>query len=344
MRAKWFTFAVLGLTLLFLLPPALLVAWVDPFFQHRAPGEEEVFQEERYENPGIAANSDYKNVLMGTSLVCNYRSSWFTEETGVSTVKLAYRDGYLSDFDAVMEVVKETHPALKQVWFGLDLNILIRPDSQRTVELPSYLYNQTIWDDAAYYWNRDVLLRCKTVLERRAAGTAEPIDDAYLLTRDNTFSREETLKNYKRPALQEEQLPEDAYFAACDENLAVVEEWLEAFPDTEFTIFFSPYSILYWDMVSRQGELDARLAALDRAVERLSGFDNVTLCFFMDRQEIITDLDNYMDYIHVSEEVSRSLALDMLRGEGRIEPDSWEQTLGTLEALVRSYDYDSIFD
>ena len=342
MKAKWFAAIALGMALLILLPSALLVAWVDPFFRHRAPGEAEVFLEERYENPGIAANSDYENVLMGTSLVCNYRASWFTEGTGSPTVKLGYRDGYLSEFDAAMEIVKRTHPEIRQVWFGLDLNILIRSDSQRTVELPEYLYNENPFDDVNYYWNRDVLLRCKTVLEQRAAGTAEPIDDAYLLTDGNTFSREETLKNYKRPDVKAEQLPADAYFAACDENLAVVERWLAEFPDTEFTFFFSPYSILYWDMVIRQGELDARLAALERAIVRLSAYDNVTLCFFMDRQEIITDLDNYMDYIHVSEEVNRGLAEEMIRGESRIDGENCVPVLAALEEFVRSYDYDSI--
>lgn len=342
MGKKGFCIAALSTAGILLLAVTLFVDWVDPFFHRRAPGEAEVFLEERYENAGIAANSDYENVLMGTSLVCNYRASWFTEATGVPTVKLGYRNGDLSEFDAIMEVVERTHPEIRQVWFGLDLNILIRTGN-RAAELPMYLYNQNPLDDVNYYWNGDVLERCKLVLESRADGTAEPIDAAYLLTGKNTFSRETALASYYRPAVQAEQKPADAYFAACDANVAVVESWLEEMPDTQFTIFFSPYSILYWDMATRQGDLDARLAALERAITRLAAYDNASICFFMDMEEVITDLDHYMDYIHLAEEVNRSLAEEMIQGEHQVTAETCPQVLDALADFARSYDYDSLF-
>lgn len=101
---KRFVCAVLAVSLVLLASLAALVVLVDPFFQFHTPGDAEVFENERYENPGMIRNLEYDTVLMGTSLVCNYRASWFDELTGGQTIKIAYRDGYLSDFDTALSL------------------------------------------------------------------------------------------------------------------------------------------------------------------------------------------------------------------------------------------------
>lgn len=35
----------------------------------------------------------------------------------------------------------------------------------------------------------------------------------------------------------------------------MVTNWATRYPDVEFDLFFSPYSILYWDKIDRMGEI-----------------------------------------------------------------------------------------
>ena len=164
---KRFVCAVLAVSLVLLASLAALVVLVDPFFQFHTPGDAEVFENERYENPGMIRNLEYDTVLMGTSLVCNYRASWFDELTSGQTIKIAYRDGYLSDFDTALSLAFRTHPDIRAVYFGLDANILVRSDAERTVDLPGWLYDDNPLNDVQYFLNKDVYLECLNVLWQR---------------------------------------------------------------------------------------------------------------------------------------------------------------------------------
>lgn len=71
MKAKTFVCAVLGV----LGALALVLALTDPFFVVRGLDEEDtaLFSNQRYEMAGLIRNQDYSAVVMGTSLVANYR-------------------------------------------------------------------------------------------------------------------------------------------------------------------------------------------------------------------------------------------------------------------------------
>lgn len=343
MNMKRFTLSVLVCAAVILALLVALVVMVDPFFLFHVPGEAEVFSNERYENPGMIRNLEYDTVLMGTSLVCNYRASWFDQLTGGKTIKAAYRDGYLSDFDTALDLAYRTNPDIKAVYFGLDANILIRPDSKRTTDLPMWLYDDNPFNNVQYFLNKDVYLDCLNVLWQKARGNTTALDDAYVWDGAYAFSVKQSVGTYHRPALTEEQLPQDAFFAAVDENLAVIHSWATGHPDTEFTIFFSPYSILHWDKTIRNGQLDATLAALERAVEKLLEYDNIHVHFFMGREQIITDLNNYTDHVHCSGVIDRQLTEWMMGTAFLLTPDNYRHYLDHLDEVVRGFDYEEFF-
>lgn len=340
---KHFVCAVLAVSLVLLASLAALVVLVDPFFQFHTPGDAEVFENERYENPGMIRNLEYDTVLMGTSLVCNYRASWFDELTGGQTIKIAYRDGYLSDFDTALSLAFRTHPDIRAVYFGLDANILVRSDAERTVDLPGWLYDDNPLNDVQYFLNKDVYLECLNVLWQRRQGNTRALDDAYVWDGDYIFSAWQAISTYERPERSETQLPADAYYEAVDENLAVVDRWATEHPDVEFTIFFSPYSILYWDRTIREGKLEAMLSALDYAVQKLLEYDNIKVHFFMGREQIITDLGNYTDHIHCSGVIDRQLSEWMMGEAFLLTWDNYRHYLDHLREVVTGYDYEGLF-
>ena len=127
---------------------AAVVYVVDPCLYYRMPDRwEPVFFSERYQAAGLAKNVEADTVLVGTSMAANYRASQIEEAFGTSAVRITIPDGYLSEFDKVMDVLFRSRTP-QRVVFGLDVNILTRDESGVTSAMPDYLYNENPFDDA----------------------------------------------------------------------------------------------------------------------------------------------------------------------------------------------------
>ena len=139
-------------------------------------------------------------------------------------------------------------------------------------------------------------------------------------------------------------MPADAFLENGRTNLAVVTGWLEEHPDTDFIFYFSPYSILFWDKMDRLGETEAMLALLEEATETLLRYDNAELQFFMADTEVITNLDNYADHIHVAGRVTYRLAQAMPTGAYLLTEENRAEVLDGLRDFVVHYDYEQIWN
>lgn len=344
-NAKRFFAVALATVLLGLGVVAAFIALVRPVAIAGMPeeGEKALFVNERYEMAGLIRNQDYSAVVMGTSLAANYRASWFAEAAGAETLKITFPDGWISEFDTALALAYETHPQLEQVYFCLDPNILIRSDEARTVELPVYLYNTTGLDDGEFYLNAgSAVLAAKTLLAR-AKGEGTDLDSAYTWEENYWFSRWQAFHSYDRPEQSGTVLPADAFYAACEENLAVIKGWAEAHPDTQFTVWFPPYSILYWDKMAREGKTEAVISVVEYAVEELLAYDNVSVHCFLISYNVICDLSQYTDHIHCSGTVTRWVAEEVLAGRWHFTEENYQLRLDELRAFVANYDYETLF-
>ena len=316
---------------------------IDPFFHYRDPDPNgEVWFDERYQNAGLLRSQSYETVLMGTSLAANYRPFWFDVFYDTSTVKVTFPNGGFHEFTQALDYAFEEQD-VKRVIFGLDPNILARPTADAPDQLPAYLYDNNPWNDGRYLLSKDVLIRSAYSVWKKAQGQTQKLQDAFLWDGTIYFSKELALAGYQRPEIAAEPLPADAFLNACDENLSVVKSWVEGHPDTQFVFFFSPYSILYWDKTQRLGETDAMFALLRRTAEELLPYENVDLQCFLTDTDVITDLDNYADHIHVAGRVTYAMAQAMPGGEYRLTEENYRQRLDALHEFVVNYDYEKIF-
>lgn len=346
MKAKRFFLIALASVVICLGLLVLLVSLEDPFFAVNGIGEGEtaLFDNQRYEMAGLIRHQDYSAVVMGTSLVANYRASWFTEGLGEKTLKITFPDGWISEFDTALNLAFRTHGELSSVYFCLDPNILIRPDSQRTVELPAYLYNNNPLDDVEYLLNADTYAMVLRSMLQRRTGAGVTLDEAYVWDGKYTFSEAFALAGYPRPEVSGTVLDADAYLDIAKENLNVVCGWIEAHPDTQFSIWFPPYSILYWDKMTREGSAEAVITAVEYACERLMAYDNVEVYCFLHAFNMITVLDFYTDHIHCSAKMTK-WETDWLLAKGwHFTEENYKIRLDELREFVANYDYESIFE
>ena len=80
-------------------------------------------------------------------------------------------------------------------------------------------------------------------------------------------------------------------------------------PETEFYFFLPPYSELWWDSVYRSGQTEEYLYARQAAMEALIAYDNVQIYDFQTDEDIILNLDYYMDPIHFSADVNQFMVV-----------------------------------
>ena len=343
MKAKTFFLTVFACVLLALAGTAAAVARVDPLLTAGTleEGETALFVNERYEMAGLIRRQDYEDIVMGTSLVANYRASWFTQSTGRRTLKITFPDGRLSEFDIALDLAFRTHETLNTVYFGLDPNVLIRED--QSVELPEYLYNDNPVDDLQFYFNGESLaLAVKSILLGDDAKV--PLDEAFIWDEDYEFSWDAAMWAYVRPKEAGEPLPADIYLESARANMDIVCSWVEAHPDTRFKIWFPPYSILYWDKAQREGTMEAILTALEYASGRLLSYENVDVHSFLNDRQTITNLAQYTDYIHCSSQVTMQTAQRMIRDEWQYLPDRYREQIDNLRQFVNGYPYYGLFE
>ena len=341
-KSKTFFLTVLFCALALLLGTAGVVAWVDPMLTGGLEeGETALFVNERYEMAGLIRHQDYEDIVMGTSLVANYRASWFTRGTGRETLKITFPDGRLSEFDIALDLAFRTHDKINTVYFCLDPNVLIRKD--KGVELPEYLYNDDPLDDLQLYFNGECLaLAVKSLLLGDRAKA--PLDEAFVWDGKYEFSWDSALGSYVRPEKADKPLDGGAYLPEAQKNMDVVCSWVEKHPDTQFKIWFPPYSILYWDKAQREGTTEAILSALEYACGRLVRYGNVGVYSYLNDRWTATDLGQYADYIHCSSQVTSALAQGMVNDAWRIWPEYYQSQMDELRQYVTSYDYDAMFE
>lgn len=317
---------------------------VDPCLYYRIPDKwQPVLFNERYQMAGLARNVEADTVLVGTSMAANYRASWIEETFGTSAVRLTIPDGYYSEFDQVMDLLFQAQDQ-ERVIFAMDLNTLVRDESGLTGALPDYLYNSSPLDDIQYLLNKDTLYYSVYTLLANHWGQGDTIDEGFTWDQNEWWNHMSALKNYQRPEIAGGQLPAGAYAADVAANLAVLEGWITRHPETEFDIFLSPYSILFWDKVIRDGSVEAVFAAIRQVGETLLQYDNVKLYGYLMDADIVADLDNYCDYVHHSGAVCQEILAMLRADEGRLTAENLEETLASWHEFVIHYDYEKFWD
>ena len=340
---NWSRGVLLGLILL-LGVCAGIVYRVDPCFYYRMPTDRQpVFFSERYQTAGIVRNNPANVVLLGSSMTANYYGSDVGQVFGGTGLRLTIPDGYYSEFDAVMGLLMRSHPP-KQVIFAMDANILTRPPDGVTGALPGYLYDANPFNDVKYLLNKDVLYYSLYAMMCRRWGEGETLDEGFFWDDTVWWNHMAALEEYQRPEIADKPMPADSLVADTEKNLAVVTRWAQQYPDVEFDLYFSPYSILYWDKMARTGETEAVFAALKLACETLLPYENIRLHGLLFDREIIEHLDYYCDYVHHSAEAGQLVLEKIHSGADRLTTENYQEILANWQEFVVNYDYDKFWD
>jgi hypothetical protein len=342
---KWFLATVITILIL-LLGEAAVVVWIDPFFQYHAPLEDFPYlvDNQLSQNPGMAKHLTYDSVILGSSMTVNFNTEWFEEQMGLNAVKLNYSGAYPKDESNIMERIFSSDNQVKAVFLGVDVMTYTGGVDETKYPIPEYLYNDSVLDDAQYLWNKDVFLNY--ILRPIADPDKTDLSTVYQSWwTDEYYNIQWVMHNYVQPEPVSEETPKDAYIDSVRLNLETnICPYIEENPDTTFTIFFPPYSILYWNDVMRENHLEATMEEYRYIADTMLTYDNVRVFYFPDQEWIVTDLNNYADYTHYHRDINYYMTQCFADGTCEItSPQEMEEAIERMRQVIDRFDFEELF-
>lgn len=352
---KWFLIVLFNVLTVFLICGACIYI-LDPYFHYRKPNNGLVYYKvpndpdaERYMNSGIIRNYEYDAVIVGTSMTENFKTSEFDSLFEVTSVKLPISGGSFREVNEICEMALIEQVNMKIVLRSLDLS---RIDEDKDLvqydSFPDYLYNHNMLDDINYLLNKDALLRgcvsnviISTIMKRESFD----FDNYANWNSTASFGKEAVLSTYERSTKSENVswLSEEERVVIKDNIEQNVIETAREYPNTRFALFFTPYSICYWDTLSQEGTLLKNIQIQEEVIELLLPYENIELYSFCDNFELVCNLDNYRDQGHYSEDVNSDILRWIAEGKYRITEDNYAEYLEEIADFYGNYDYDSIY-
>jgi len=317
---KRFAVCSLALALVFI----GIVVVFDPFFHyHDAISPlKRVLEERDYQVAGTLDNFDYDAVILGNSLAENFNNSWFDETFNVKSIKAVKAAGYNANLLYYLDRAYETHD-IKQVYYTLHLDMLTY-DTSVNYEKEDYYYmlNNNPLDDVKYVMNKDVLLKKIPIMLTYSFILDYDEGESYNWYKTKNFSTEAMTSFYYPYDNFDEERPLDENMELLNANINLLTSEFEAHPETQFYIIIPPVSILCWDNEYRTGTLDQILFEYEYACNAFLEYENVYLYATFAEEDIVCNLDLYMDTVHYNQNISHEIVNQISEGVNLITKDN----------------------
>ena len=340
---------VLILELAALVALGAFTALIDPAFHYHKPlaGISYYIFDQRYQNTGIVRNFEYDAIVTGTSMTENFRPSEMVDLFGVNAVKVSYSGSSLREIGDNLRRAFEANDHIKMVVLGLDgTNLMDDKDLLRSdVPLPEYLYDKNPLNDVSYLLNKQILLKYTMRMLQQTyyrVGTTS-FDDYSYWDGVYAYGPEPVLEYYKGPERAATEVAMDPETArTVRQNIQQnVARLAQENPDTEFYLYFSPYSAVYWATHLRAGTLDKQIEAYRIAAEELVQYENVHLYSFFTNYRWTEDLRLYRDYVHHNADINSQILKQFRNETYRLTRDNYLQHWQQLRDHYAEFDFES---
>ena len=355
---KWVT-GWICIVLSLLLLTACTVYYVDPFMHYHKPLTDKFFytlNNQRSQNDGIIRFFDYDAVITGSSMTQNFLSSEMDDLFGCNSIKVTYPGASFNEINQNIELALDTHPEVKLVVRGLDDARFDDPADIMRTDLgvfPTYLYDDNIFNDVKYIYNRDVFFpRTMAMLidgVKKDHKTGITSFDKYSRWQeDYKFGINEGVKVLSAEALRYQE--PDSIQHLTDEEKEVIKANIEQnvtsladkHKDVTFHYFLTPYGIAAWCKLKYTGRMYKRIEAEKYVAELILPHENIHLYGFNSREDILTDLNNYRDQTHYGSWVNSLILKWIHDGDYRLTLDNYEEYFEKEQDFFENYDYESL--
>lgn len=324
--------------------------YIDPYFHYHAPLEkyEYPIDNEIYQNDGILRNFEYDGIITGTSMAENFKTSEADEIFHAKYIKVPIAGASFKRINDSIQRAYDAGKDIKYVIRCLDYNRLAQDKDidSRGADFPTYLYNDNPFDDVNYVLNKSILLEdtWNVIKYTESGGKTTSFDEYANWNKYYTFGAESVLASYTLGEKWEgiRALSEDDRKMILENIRQNVTDLADKHPETVFYLFFSPYSICYWDDQNNKGYIDWSIDCERVAIEEILKHSNIKLYSFNDNFKLICDLDNYKDQAHYGEWVNSWILEWMKEDKYLLTEENYQEYIETIREFYNSYDYSTL--
>ncbi|MCR4648045.1 MAG: hypothetical protein K5776_03115 [Lachnospiraceae bacterium] len=332
---------------------ASLVVYIDPYMHYHAPiqGKNYILKEQRYLNDGIVKNCDYDAMICGSSMTECFRPSVMDSYFGTKGIKVPFSGGSYREVGDLLRTACASNPNLKMVIRGLDCNRFFDSKDERDYDedtYPIYLYDNNIFNDVKYVFSKDAIIDSALILIHRGEAAKPSSFDTYSnWNGDYVFGKNTILASYSRDDVEtpetENHLSEEDKALIKENITANVTDIAALYPNVEFNIYFTPYSIYYIDFYKKSGELQRQIEAEKYISSLLLECDNINVYSFYLKSELIENPDYYKDLAHHGQDASDMIIGWIYNDEGLITKDNIDSYYDELIEYYSNLDFDIFF-
>lgn len=345
---KWVCTTVAGFLGSLLLVAGLMIIF-DPYFHYHGPikGLSYRLYEERYINDGISRHFSFDTLITGTSMAQNFKPSEAEALFGGKAVKETFSGAGFQETSSNIDRALRRNPELKRVIWSFEYNGFFRPYDWAGYEnYPEYLYDDIPWNDMSYLYNKAIFYHgFINNLVMTLTGQETTSMDEYSAWEKET-GLEHILTMYDRNNVQHN-LPSELTETEAEMVAKNIQENMvnlfQKYPDTTFYLFYTPYSICFWDSLIQMDTLERQFQAEQLGTEMLLNCPNVKLFNFFDQYDVITDVNNYRDKEHYAAWINTKILQWMASDTGLVTKENYLERLEAEKQFYRNYDYDAIY-
>ena len=347
-NVRWII-GTLTLTILALAAFALPTILVDPFFHYHGPldGLSYPIDDERYQNDGILRHFSYDSIITGSSMCENFKTSQAQELFGGAFVKIPISGCTYKEIDDNLRRAFSYGKEIKTIIYCLDYSRFNTvKDEMVDFPFPTYQYNQNPFDDVYYLLNKEVLLdKTRGVLKYTLEGNRTTGFDEYgSWANDFPLGAEYVLEGCGERIIGDLEVPmteleRENLRQSIRQNVTAL---AKEHPETDFYLFFPPYSICYWEGMRSDGKIGWHVEGERIVMEEVFACPNIRLFSFSDEFELVENLDNYRDMVHYGQHVSDWILACMASGEHELTKENCEEYLASIQEHYQNFDYSTI--
>lgn len=345
----------LALELMILSAIAATAIVTDPFFHYHKPNVEKYayyLNNQRSMNNGIVKHFEYDAIITGTSMTENSKPSEIDAMFGTNCIKIPYSGGTFKEINDNLAVALQYNSNLKIVFRGLDmLKFIEDKDAMREDlgEFPTYLYDDNIFNDVKYVFNRDVLFtRVYSMIKESnnpivPHGVSSFDEYAYWMPWHKCGKNEVCPAGIQYSGLGEAvHLTEDEKVMVKENVVQNITTLAKQYPNVTFYYFVTPYGAAWWENLASDGTIFKQIEAERILIEEVLSCDNIKLFSFNNLTDLTTDMNNYRDQHHYAAWINSLMFRYMHDEKCLITKDNYEKYLKQELDFYSTYDYNLI--
>lgn len=317
--------------------PAAVVATVDPFFQYHAPifGSKTPITDSYNQVYGTISHFDYNTLLVGDSLAENNNTDYLESVYGEKVIKVVKESGTVPDLLWLVKRAEEKRD-VKKIYWCLNLSQFDNGSSLIGEEQENYyLYTDSILDDVPYLFNKEILFNTIPTMFFDMRHGNNLGGRAYDWSDSKFFGKEALASFYVKPEA-DMALKQNEYVIGEEVRSAfdLIADEIEAHPDIDYVFYAPPVSMYYYNVAYVSGDINRIYVMWERIFETLVQHDNVSVYGFLTEEDIICNLDNYMDLVHYAPGINQWVMEQIVADNGRITEDNCKQYVDGLKLCV----------